>query len=608
MRLLHFIPGDEDQELRGVIVHVSTNSSRHVGRYRALSYVWGTDGPTDKLITPDGIVAISPSLGRALRCLRQRTQLLVLWVDAVCINQSNNAEKAEQIRLLPRIFQSAEFVYAFWGPFEGHGDAAAEMLMQVLAKANVEEHSRTKSVSDCTVEEAPASNNASTENEGGWPKELARIPASWNDERIPRADDPVWDSVETLFSCSWFRRAWIVQETVTAAEVRVVCGKWLIDFGDLHQAVQIVHSETQASAHISSRFQRLGASLEPFLMLATQREWELEQHRWALISLLEHFRHLESTLSRDRFFALLGLASDANEPEFAPDYDSPFEAIVIRFARVFVRQGRGMQMLHRAGLNSHSHRFPSWIPDWTIKRPLCLHESDERSVPFFASGPTEPQVELSLDTDELIAGGFEVDVIQQVSVSSNTEREWKQYLEEVDAMIDAATLAAVPEPREDLKWKVPIAGTEYPNFITPGGLDLKPSYKALREYLDTNNQTQIDSGTRSNPSLAQYAADLNSLCATTLQQQSASYASVLRDVVSGWRFVVTERGYVGVAPGLTKVGDTIAILKGGRVPFVIRNSGDRTGSSRLVGECYIHGLMHGEGLTLEVVERDFRLH
>ena len=58
--------------------------------------------------------------------------------------------------------------------------------------------------------------------------------------------------------------------------------------------------------------------------------------------LLENFRYAESTLSRDRLFALLGLASDGNEPAFEPDYNSPLEQIVLKFAQVFVRQGRGM--------------------------------------------------------------------------------------------------------------------------------------------------------------------------------------------------------------------------------------------------------------------------
>lgn len=75
--------------------------------------------------------------------------------------------------------------------------------------------------------------------------------------------------------------------------------------------------------------------------------------------LLENFRYAKSTLNRDRLFALLGLAADGNEVAFEPDYNSPLEDVVLKFTRVFVRQGRGMQLLYHAGLSRQSHRFPS---------------------------------------------------------------------------------------------------------------------------------------------------------------------------------------------------------------------------------------------------------
>lgn len=70
-----------------------------------------------------------------------------------------------------------------------------------------------------------------------------------------------------------------------------------------------------------------------------------------------------------------------------------------------------------------------------------------------------------------------------------------------------------------------------------------------------------------------------------------------------------ERGYVGVVPNMAQIGDAVAILKGGRVPFVLQESVARPGAFRLVGGCYIHDMMSGEGLSLQgVVEREFRLH
>jgi hypothetical protein len=95
----------------------------------------------------------------------------------------------------------------------------------------------------------------------------------------------------------------------------------------------------------------------------------------------------------------------------------------------------------------------------------------------------------------------------------------------------------------------------------------------------------------------------------SFQKQSRSYTSALQDTLYGWRFVVTKMGFVGVVPNMADIGDAVTILKGGLVPFILRKSVERPGAFRLVGECYIHGIMHGEGLSLPgVVESEFRLH
>ncbi|KAK0714092.1 hypothetical protein B0T26DRAFT_650377 [Lasiosphaeria miniovina] len=70
----------------------------------------------------------------------------------------------------------------------------------------------------------------------------------------------------------------------------------------------------------------------------------------------------------------------------------------------------------------------------------------------------------------------------------------------------------------------------------------------------------------------------------------------------GRRLVVTRKGYLGAAPRSAQVGDGVYVLAGGHVPFVLRR--DQSGGSApstfwLVGDCYVHGLMHGEALRWE---------
>lgn len=62
----------------------------------------------------------------------------------------------------------------------------------------------------------------------------------------------------------------------------------------------------------------------------------------------------------------------------------------------------------------------------------------------------------------------------------------------------------------------------------------------------------------------------------------------------GWtkqrRFFVTEKGYFGLGPGGTEVGDKVVLLQGGRVPIITRPGGP----SSIVGESYVKGIMNGE--------------
>jgi hypothetical protein len=63
--------------------------------------------------------------------------------------------------------------------------------------------------------------------------------------------------------------------------------------------------------------------------------------------------------------------------------------------------------------------------------------------------------------------------------------------------------------------------------------------------------------------------------------------------IRGRCFAVTDKGYAGLVPTKTKVGDTVCILRGFAVPFILR---EKRPYYTLIGDCYIHGMMQGEML------------
>jgi Heterokaryon incompatibility protein (HET) len=77
--------------------------------YEALSYVWGFLSSSESLRCDGKSISITPNLRDALRKLRLVDRHRALWVDQICINQSDKDEKSSQVAL-------AEQVIAWLGP------------------------------------------------------------------------------------------------------------------------------------------------------------------------------------------------------------------------------------------------------------------------------------------------------------------------------------------------------------------------------------------------------------------------------------------------------------------------------------------------------------
>ncbi|KAI1173328.1 heterokaryon incompatibility protein-domain-containing protein [Nemania sp. FL0916] len=110
-------------KFEGVGIRGFTNDTDRFIRYDALSYTWG-DGKTTQIITCNGLdFPITENLSQALRALRASQypgENRYLWVDAICINQADDAEKSRQVSNMFLIFKSATMVIAWLGEtFDG---------------------------------------------------------------------------------------------------------------------------------------------------------------------------------------------------------------------------------------------------------------------------------------------------------------------------------------------------------------------------------------------------------------------------------------------------------------------------------------------------------
>jgi hypothetical protein len=83
--------------------------------FRALSYVRGDAQDTRPILIEGKILLVTKNCETALRCLRQAGKTTTIWIDAICIDQSNLSERSRQVTLMGEIYRNVEGVVAFLG-------------------------------------------------------------------------------------------------------------------------------------------------------------------------------------------------------------------------------------------------------------------------------------------------------------------------------------------------------------------------------------------------------------------------------------------------------------------------------------------------------------
>lgn len=120
-----------------------------------------------------------------------------------------------------------------------------------------------------------------------------------------------------------------------------------------------------------------------------------------LFDLVDICRSSASSDHRDKIFACIGLATDADQfPK--PNYSSNIAKVYYDFAKVFVAQGYGLEVVMRAGVRQLDHLMASWVPDLAIRYNYKWPGHYDTGISIFSAGlGMAPQVALD-DSEEAL--------------------------------------------------------------------------------------------------------------------------------------------------------------------------------------------------------------
>jgi hypothetical protein len=524
---------EETDPLSGSISHHSLNNALV---YDALSYTWSYD-LVGSPIHIDGVAFnIGPNLESALRhirCSDDRT----LWIDAICIDQENENERKQQVQLMQWIFGSAKRVIAWLGTATFDSGLAMRTLEQLEEKDVIQ---MAKAGFTC----------------------------------------PRWVALKNLWSRPFWGRIWIVQEIVLGnGRVRVQCGHDHITRCTLERAFKTLRSHLDNPSTLL--WEGLDCNMDWFMNLLTvccgyDDKLDDPQRSQHLEDLLDFTGHFLATDPRDHVYALLGLLRDRGRTAIEPDYSMTLKQVYANTVKELV-SSKGTLMVLNGNRSTKIKNLSSWMPIFGdhVRRGYGWRDR------FKASGyDAQPCVKFSECCTLLMTKGVLVDHVYAVQGPFENEQ---------GAFHDPNILAHMD------KMSVHALSRKDRHKLLPTMESTRTAF--LKTLTSNTSEGTNDSGEEYN--LSDFQLQLESLMRSkgakrSQQENMREFGPLIQGIVRTLRyrcFFTTRHGWIGVGPYDTKPGDFCALIPGGDLPFVLRKEGTE---QALVGDCYLHGIMHGE--------------
>ncbi|KAJ4303231.1 hypothetical protein N0V90_002124 [Kalmusia sp. IMI 367209] len=578
------------------------------GDYIALSYVWGDPQKSREIYVNGQRFPVGENLYLALRKLQKsfevRERKLKIWIDAICINQNDHVERAQEVKKMEMIYSEAIAVRGWVGVPPPTTIPTFHIAREWLDRI------RELQLRDVVADLVP-------------------------DEQTARA---LWTLASTLFYEPYWQRLWIMQEIALAPALLFWYGDWYFTTAELSKLYHLFSDGglgltfTAAFGGTSSVIKFTSYCAVIFSRLVRLRRWEHEYEKAALplTDVIHLAQSAAATDPRDKVYGLLailpkGIAARI-QPSYQPDVRVP--NVYTSFAKASFLEEGNLNSLARLNITPMGlDGLPSWAFDLSSDAPHTLMLT--RHKRHAANGPRTSVPTFSDDGMVMSCEGVFIDTIETLSAALHQGKTevWEPIEPPIDP-ISADTgpyLIPVDETRVlwhdsnydfsqgpsllDVPWipvdevptlhnsKVYVAMVpqdayqrddvkQWPTFIQMSPLNI-----VVRSLLYPNAIFPIHG-----IALRHYFTNFDSLC-----PDPVAFHEMGKDatgVVADRRLCTTKNGLLGMAPKYAKLGDRIAVLTGCDMPVVLRPKGD---NFEFIGAAFVEGLMKGE--AIERVEK-----
>ncbi|KAK3680251.1 hypothetical protein LTR78_000629 [Recurvomyces mirabilis] len=568
IRVLDVLPGSGKQTVRCQMRHVFLTSDP-VPKYETISYCWGDARLRWYIIVDGSPLNVPSSAAKALTRMRRKRSRRTLWIDAVCIKQSDLLEREWQVGLMKEIYSATVCCLVYLGDGKSLARPAAKSLKIVQSLVET-----------------------STSIDSAIRQERIKLPEGFNS-----------DAVQTLYFEPWFTRLWILQEVALPCQTICHWGSLVYDFRQLVIIGDFWLNRvklTQLRNH-SEFLDRLLAINRISKMLQAD---ESEPMRFAGVPLST--LHLATDLfrasdSHDYVYSVLGLCyadtlsrwSSLLEPRYTISPRDVFRDAT----RAAIEEAQSLQILVRGAdslccsPDTILRASPSWVVSWDHS-----YNYDEDAVPlhfnFAAADDNHPIMygRHSHDQDLLLLGG--VDACQVVAVSRPVSRNSAQVWSNILEIIDFCLISARPMDGNhiNIREEMDIG----PALVGGRNVGRKRTSRDAFEEMLAVRQTIQHRATPLTSTLQQSPIDSDEIIGG-----AEAYLKDLIAMLHRRKVFVTTSGQVGIGPEDMEVNDKVVVLYGSRIPFILRPVGDEY---RLVGPCYLQGIMDGEAVRQHVAE------